>query len=60
MATLINEETAAKILGITKSKLQRDRWLNTGIPYVKIGKCIRYSRETVEAFIASNTITPTR
>lgn len=60
MATLINEETAAKILGITKSKLQRDRWLNTGIPYVKIGKSIRYSRETVEAFITSNTITPTR
>lgn len=60
MVTLINEETAARMLGVTKSKLQRDRWLNTGIQYVKIGKCIRYSKETVEEFITNNTIIPSR
>ena len=60
MVALITEETAAKMLGVTRAKLQKDRWANTGVEYVKIGKSVRYTQEAVEAFITANTIIPTR
>ena len=55
---LVKETVAAKILSITVAKLQRDRWLNQGIPYVRIGKCIRYSRSAIGRYIEENTTRP--
>ena len=60
MVTLITEDKAAKMLGVTRAKLQKDRWANTGLEYVKIGKSVRYVQEAVEAYITAKTIFPTR
>lgn len=55
---LMDENELADYLGITANKLQRDRWAGTGLPYIKIGRCVRYRRSDVEAYLASHTVTP--
>ncbi|MBF0095377.1 MAG: helix-turn-helix domain-containing protein [Alphaproteobacteria bacterium] len=42
---------------ISPKTLERWRWLNQGLPYVKIGNRILYRVEDVEMFEAQNTQT---
>jgi|TARA_B100001964_G_scaffold112818_1_gene125835 hypothetical protein len=42
MNNLITEKELAKNLSISVFKLQKDRSRKTGLPYVRIGKIIRY------------------
>ena len=64
MNGLVNEETAAKILGISRISLRRGRSEGPRadrmpvIPYVKLGRAIRYELTTLEAVIAENRHTP--
>ena len=51
-----NEHELAEILCIGVKKLRADRLHNRGIPYVKIGRCVRYRREDVEAYLAANRV----
>jgi hypothetical protein len=37
-----------------KAKLRKDRHLKTGVPYVKIGRLVRYRLSDVEAFCEAN------
>lgn len=49
---LLRPREAAKLLGVTEAALER--WRHTGaytIPYVKVGRCVRYRRQDIEAFI---------
>lgn len=61
MATteLLNEIMVAQLLGVSVQKLQRDRWAGRSIPYVKLGRAVRYRVEDVEAYLAANTRTST-
>lgn len=48
---LTTKETAA-ILGIGKSTLDQDRlYGRLGLPFVRLGRTIRYRREDVEVFL---------
>mgnify|MGYP003329231777 CR=1 FL=1 len=48
--------TAVEQLGLNARTLQRERSLGMVIPYVKIGKRVRYKREDVEKHIERHTV----
>jgi excisionase family DNA binding protein len=55
--TLLNNTQAAEYLGVTPSTLEV--WRSTKryvIPYVKVGRLIRYRLSALEAFIQSRTV----
>jgi len=52
---LITPEDAAGILNVSVRTMAK--WRSTGypeIPYVKIGRCVRYRKNELEAFICKN------
>jgi len=53
---LLTETEVEKLYGINKRTLQRERTFNTGIPYVKLGKRVRYQRTIIDQYIKDNTI----
>ena len=53
---LLTETEVEEFYGINKRTLQRERIFNTGIPYVKIGRRVRYQRSTIDQYIKDNTI----
>lgn len=50
---MMNEKKLASLLGVSVSKVQKDRARNVGVPYCKIGRSVRYNIEDVNAYIAS-------
>lgn len=51
---LLTQEEAAEILGVSKKWLERDRWAERRIPYVKIGRGVRYRAADIAAYIEAN------
>ena len=58
---LITPEEASEILGVTAKSLSNSRYTGTGlqVPYIKMGKIIRYKKSELEAYIDKNTINHT-
>lgn len=52
--TMVDEYEVSEILGISCHTLRRWRYNNLGLPFYKIGKCVRYKMEDVERFIEEN------
>jgi len=51
---LLNTAETAEFLGLGKSTLEQDRlYGRLGIPYVRMGRSIRYRREDLEAYISN-------
>ena len=50
------EKTVAEMTGFSLSKLQQDRFYRKGIPYIKIGRNIRYSMQDVLDYMESHKI----
>lgn len=57
---LYNEQQLAKLTGLSLSKIRQDRHFCRGIPYIKIGRSVRYSSTDIERFILDNRIDPSR
>ena len=53
---LLSEKEVAKIYKINVRTLQRERSLGIGIPYVKLGKRVRYKRGDVEKYLKHHTV----
>ena len=51
---LLGEEQAAEVTGKSVSTLQKDRVSGGGIPYVKLGRAVRYRLSDIKAYIAKN------
>ncbi len=54
---LLKPEQVAEILGVTPETLQV--WRSTRrypLPYVKVGRCVRYRMSDVEAFLQQQTV----
>lgn len=51
---LINQESAANILGVSPKWLERDRWAERRVPYVKVGRGVRYRASDIAAYIEAN------
>jgi len=52
----LNEKEVAKITRLSLATLRNDRFLSRGIPYVKIGRSVRYSLEDVIQYMESHKI----
>lgn len=53
---LVTPKQVAEILVVSEASLANDRYLQQGIPYIKVGKRVRYRRADVIAFIDANTV----
>ena len=54
MDRLLTTSDAEQALGVHAGFLNKDRICKARIPFVKIGRSVRYRRSDVETFIASN------
>ena len=48
------EKQVSEMIGISQIKLKTDRMKLQGIPFVKIGRCVRYRKEDVSAYLEAN------
>jgi excisionase family DNA binding protein len=52
---LLTTKEAARFLGVSAAFLERDRWADANIPYVRIGsRAVRYQLSELEAYLNSN------
>ena len=51
---LLTQKEAAALTRMSVKWLERDRWVERRIPYVKIGRAIRYRAEDIAAYIEAN------
>jgi hypothetical protein len=58
MKELLIEDEVAKRTRLKVQTLRNHRHLLKGIPYVKIGRSVRYDPEDVEAYMRSHRIDP--
>lgn len=55
MEPLLDENQLAEKLGLRSvRKLQKDRLSGVGIPFIRVGRLVRYRPSDVEAWIAKN------
>jgi Helix-turn-helix domain len=52
---LMTTAEVAEFIRASKQSLDQDRYLNRGLPYVRIGRKIRYRREHVLKYLDANT-----
>ena len=50
---LLDDKEVARIIGRARSTLQKDRLVGGGIPFVRLGRLIRYRSSDVSAYLAS-------
>ena len=55
---LLTQEEAAEMMRLSPRTLERNRYLERGCPYEKVGRRVLYNRADVEAHIRANTHTP--
>ena len=55
---LMTENDVSRYLGISKKKLQKDRQMGIGVPYIKVGRCVRYSPSDCQDFVQRSRIDP--
>ena len=58
---LLDTKQASDFLGVNDKSLANSRYTGTGIqiPYIKMGKIVRYRQSDLEAYIENNTFTHT-
>jgi DNA binding domain, excisionase family len=49
---LLTERELAKRLAVSQRTLQTQRQTGHGIPFIKVGKCVRYRLEDVEQYLS--------
>lgn len=58
---LLTTKEAAVFLGVSAAFLERDRWANAEVPYVRVGaRAVRYQLSELEAYVNSNRRRSTR
>jgi len=48
---LLSDRDVEKITGRARSTLQKDRVAGTGIPFIRLGRLVRYRQSDVTAFL---------
>lgn len=54
----VDEYEASKMIGRAVQSLRNDRHLGRGIPYLKLGRSVRYLLADIHAHLQSNRIDP--
>ena len=55
---MLTEIELAEILKKSVQTLRNDRFLGRGVPYIKVGRSVRYLKTDVEEYIQKNRIIP--
>lgn len=55
---LLNEDEAARVLGLSIKTLQKRRWLRQEPRFLKVGRLVKYRLEDLQAFLNSCVIEP--
>ncbi|MDZ4235259.1 MAG: helix-turn-helix domain-containing protein [Dietzia sp.] len=55
LPALLTTAEVATFIRASKQSLDQDRYLGRGMPYVRIGRKIRYRREDVLNYLTANT-----
>lgn len=50
---LLSDRDVERITGRARSTLQKDRVVGSGIPFIRIGRLVRYRQSDVRAFLNS-------
>jgi predicted DNA-binding transcriptional regulator AlpA len=48
---LLSDRDVERITGRARSTLQKDRVVGTGIPFVRIGRLVRYRQSDIQTFL---------
>lgn len=56
LPTLLDQKAAADFLGVTTKWMERDRWKGPKVPYVKIGRIVRYRASDLAAYVEANAV----
>lgn len=59
LPALMDQRAAADYLGISTKKLERDRWVGPTIPYIKIGRSVRYRAADLAAYVEACAVSVT-
>lgn len=59
LPVLMDQRRAADYLGVSTKFLERDRWVGATIPYVKIGRAVRYRAADLAAYVEANFVSAT-
>ena len=51
---LFSQETVAAIRDCSLATLERDRWIGIGIPFIKMGRLVRYRKSDIRAWLESH------
>ena len=54
MPRLMKQGEVADYLGVSTQFLERDRWQGATIPFIKIGRGVRYRAEDVSQYVERN------
>ena len=52
----VKEQIVSNISGLSLSTLRKQRYYGTGIPYMKLGKAVRYDLRDVYAFLEKSKV----
>lgn len=52
---LLTQKEASALTRMSEKWFERDRWIGCTIPFVKIGRSVRYRAEDIAAYIEANT-----
>lgn len=48
---VFSQETVAAIRDCSLATLERDRWAGSGVPFVKMGRLVRYRKSDIKAWL---------
>lgn len=48
---LFSQERVAAIRDCSLATLERDRWAGTGVPFIKMGRLVRYRKSDIQAWL---------
>ena len=51
---LFNQQTVAAIRGCSLATMERDRWAGIGVPFVKMGRLVRYRKSEIRTWLENH------
>ena len=55
LTTLFDQRIPAAVLGCSCSLMERNRWQGGGVPFLKIGRSVRYRKTDILAWLERHT-----
>jgi len=51
LSTLFTQQTLCAILDCSAATMERNRWAGIGIPFIKIGRAVRYKKNDILSYL---------